>query len=273
MHPIVFQFGPLTVYSYGVCVAAAFLVSLATAAWRLKRYGWRPEVAYDIGIYALLAAIAGARLLYIIEDPGEFLASPWEAFMVWKGGLSYHGGLIAAALAGIVYLRSHRLRVAEGFDLLIPSVALGHAVGRIGCFLNGCCFGAVTRLPWGVVFPEGSTAHSFQLCEAGLLTPGTAWSLPVHPTQLYESLAELGIFVALVLYLPRKKFQGEIFWLYIFLYGTARFLLEYVRADSPAVLSVGRTAMSLPQATGLALALVSAAAIFIMGRRGSPTGA
>jgi len=245
------------VYSYGVCVAAAFLVSLATAAWSLKRYGWKPEVAYDIGIYALLAAIAGSRLLYIIEDPGEFLAFPWDAFKVWRGGLSYHGGLIAAALAGIVYLRSHRLRVAEGFDLLIPSVALGHAVGRIGCFLNGCCFGKPTDSAWAVTFRNPIAQR----------TVGTPLDVPVHPTQLYESLAEFGIFIALVLYLPRKKFQGEIFWLYIFLYGTARFLLEYFRADNPAVLSLGRAAMSLPQATGLAMALVSGAIILAAGRR------
>lgn len=268
MHPIVFQLGPLTVYSYGVCVAAAFLLALATAAWRLPRYGWRAEVAYDIGIYALLAAIVGSRLLYILEEPREFLASPWEVFMVWKGGLSYHGGLIAAALAGVAYLRYHRLRVLEGLDLLIPSVALGHAVGRIGCLLNGCCFGAVTRAPWGVVFPEGSAAYSFQLCE-GLIPPGRAWSLPVHPAQFYESLVELGIFVALTLYIPRKKFNGEVFWLYLFLYGVGRFLLEYLRADNPVVLSVGRTGMSLPQATGAAMALVSGAIILAMRRRGA----
>lgn len=267
MHPIVFHLGPLTVYSYGLCVAAAFLLALVTAASRLKGHGWRPEIAYDIGIYALLAAIAGSRLLYILEDPRGFLDSPLETLKVWKGGLSYHGGLIAAALAGVAYLRRHRLCVAEGLDLLIPSVALGHAVGRIGCFLNGCCFGTVTRVPWGVCFPEGSTAHSFQLWEAGMIPPGQPWSLPVHPTQLYESLAELGLFVWLVLYLPRKRFQGEVFWLYIFLYGVVRFMIEYLRADNPAILSLGRAALTLPQATGLAMAAVAGAVILAAGRR------
>ncbi|HOE26197.1 MAG TPA: prolipoprotein diacylglyceryl transferase [bacterium] len=267
MRPVLFSVGPLTVYWYGVFVALAFLAALATAAGRLKRYGWRPEIAYDIGIYALLAAIAGSRLLYILEDPREFLSSPLEIFKVWKGGLSFLGGLAGAVLAGAVYLRLHRLPVLAGFDLLVPSVALGHAVGRIGCFLNGCCFGAASGVPWAVVFPDGSAAHAYQLREAGLLPPGSAWSIPVHPVQIYESLAEIGIFVALSCCLPRSRFRGEIFLLYLFLYGIARFVLEEFRADTPAILAVGRSALSLPQLTGLGMALVSAALILAAGRR------
>lgn len=272
MHPVVFTLGPLTIYSYGVFVALAFLVGLMTAAKRFTRYGWRADTAHDLCIWALVAAIIGSRILYVLESPGEFLSSPWEVFKVWQGGLSYHGGLVAAVLAGAVYLRSKRLSIAGGFDLMAPSVALGHAVGRIGCFFNGCCFGRVTLLPWGVVFPEGSVAHSFQLGEA-VIPPGRMWSLPVHPTQLYESLMELGIFIALTLYLPRRRFQGEVFWLYIFLYGVGRFMLEYLRADNPAVFFAGRAGLSLPQAVGAAMALVSGAVILAMGRRAGAAGA
>ena len=264
MHPILIGFGPLTLYSYGVCIALAFLVAITTAAARARRYGWRAEAAYDICLYAMLASLAGSRLLYVLENPHEFASAPWEALMVWKGGLSYYGGVIAAVIACAVYMRIRRLSVAEGFDLLIPSVALGHAIGRIGCFFNGCCFGTLCALPFAVVFPEGSTAYSSHL-EAGIIMPGSMYSMPVHPTQLYEALMELGAFVILSLFLPRKKFHGQVFLLYFVLYGAGRFLLEFLRADNPAVAFVGGTAMNVPQLMSLAALIVSTAVLVWVG--------
>jgi phosphatidylglycerol---prolipoprotein diacylglyceryl transferase len=273
MHPILVEFGPLTIYSYGVCIALAFLVAIATAAARAMRYGWRAQTVYDTCLYAMLASLVGSRLLYVLENPREFAYAPWEALMVWKGGLSYFGGVIAAVIAGAVYLRIQRLSVAEGFDLLIPSVALGHAIGRIGCFFNGCCFGRVCAPPLAVVFPAGSLACSYQLYELGILAPGSAYSLPVYPTQLYEALLELGIFVALSLFLPRKKFNGQVFLLYFVLYGAGRFLMEFLRADSPAVAFLGRTAMNVPQLMSLAALVVSAAVLVWAGAQQRKRGA
>jgi phosphatidylglycerol:prolipoprotein diacylglycerol transferase len=269
MHPILFSYGPLTVYSYGLCVAAAFLAAIVTAAARARHYGWGGEVIYDISIYALVGSLVGARLFYIAENPGEFIGSPGEVFMLWKGGLVYYGGVIGAVAAAFFFLRSRRLSVAECFDICIPSVALGHAIGRIGCFLNGCCFGVRCSLPWAVVFPEGSLAYSFQLYEAGAIPPGSAWSLPVHPVQLYEAIVELGIFLLLVAYFPRKKFHGQIFWMYLLMYGTGRFLLEFLRADNTPVLGVFGGAMSLPQLMSLAMAAPSAAVLLWMRKRGT----
>jgi len=273
MHPILFHAGPLTLYSFGVCIAAACLVAIVTAAERAQRYGWPKETIYDLSLYLLIASIVGSRLFYILENPREFASSPGEIFMVWKGGLVFYGGFAGALATAIIFLKIHRRDVAECFDLLIPSVALGHAIGRIGCLLNGCCFGTVSVLPWAVVYPEGSAAYSQQVYEAGILRAGSPCTLPVHPTQIYCALLELGVFAALSLLLPRKKFHGQVFWTYFVLYCPGRFLIEFVRADNPAVLHVGGVGLSLPQVTSLILLAVAVVALRVTGRRGRERGA
>lgn len=267
MHPIIFQFGPFTVYSYGLCIALAFLAAIVTAAARAKRFGWGAENAYDTCLCAMIASLVGSRLFYVIESPREFVSAPWEVFMVWKGGLSYYGGFIGAVVAGAVYLKVRRLGVAEGFDLLIPSVPLGQAIGRIGCFFNGCCFGGVSGLPFAVRFPEGSPAYSYQLYEAGIIRPGSACTLPVHPAQLYETLMDLGVFVALSCALSRKKYDGQVFLLYFVLYGAGRFLLEFLRADNPAVIFLGGFAVNLQQLISLAALVIGTVVLLWAGAR------
>jgi len=270
VHPILFRFGPLTIYSYGACVAAAFLAAIVTAAARARRCGWGADLVYDVSIPILVGALAGSRLLYVAENPSEFIAAPWEAFMLWRGGLSYYGGLVGAILAAVIFLRVRRISVAECFDILTPSVALGHAIGRVGCFLNGCCFGAPCALPLAVVFPPGSVAHSFYCGEAGAIPQGAVWTPPLHPVQVYESLIELGIFLALAAYFPRRKARGQIFWMYILMYGIARFALECLRADNPPVMVVGGRALSFPQVMSLAAAVLSLVVLLWMGARTAP---
>jgi len=267
MHPILFSYGPLTVYSYGLCVALAFLAAIATAAARAGRYGWKPEIIYDISIYVILAALLGSRLLYILDNPDEFLNSPLDVFKIWKGGLVYYGGVMAAIAAGALYLRIHRLGVLNGFDLLIPSVALGHAIGRIGCFLNGCCFGALCSKPWAVVFPAGSPVYYHQLYESGVIAPGSRYTLPVHPTQLYEAAIELLIFCMLSFTLARRRFNGQVFFLYFVLYGAVRFVVEIFRADNPVAIKIGMLGFTLPQIMSFAAAWAAAIILIIMGRR------
>jgi phosphatidylglycerol:prolipoprotein diacylglycerol transferase len=267
MHPIIIQFGPITIYSYGLCVALAFLAAIATAASRARRFGWGAEKAYDACFCAMIAALAGSRLFYVIESPREFMSAPWEVFMVWKGGLSYYGGFIGAVVACAIYLKMRRLGVAEGFDLLIPSVPLGQAIGRIGCFFNGCCFGKVSASTFAVVFPEGSPAYSYQLYEAGIIRPGSACTLPVHPTQLYETLMDLGIFIALSCALFRKRYHGQVFFLYFALYGAGRFLLEFLRADNPPLASLVGLSLNLQQLISLAAAAIGTVVLVWAGIR------
>ena len=267
MHPIIIQFGPFTIYSYGLCIAIAFLAAIATAAARARRFGWGAENAYDTCLCAMIASLIGSRLFYVLESPWEFASAPWEVFMVWKGGLSYYGGFIGAVVAGAVYLKKRRLGVAEGFDLLIPSVSLVQAIGRIGCFFNCCCFGRVSDLPFAVTFPEGSPAYSYQLYEACIIRPGSACTLPVHPAQLYETLMDLGIFIALSCALSRKKYNGQVFLLYFVLYGAGRFALEFLRADNPAVMSLGGFALNLQQLISLAALVIGTVVLLWAGAR------
>jgi len=266
VHPILFRFGPMTIYSYGVCVALAFLLGIITTAARARRYGWPPECIYDTSIYVILGALIGSRLFYIAQNMHEFIASPLDMFMVWKGGLEYYGGVIGAILAAIVYLKKKRINVLECFDLYAPSLALAHAIGRIGCFFNGCCFGRLCALPWAVVFPEGSPAYECHFYEKGIIAPGQVYSAPVHPTQIYEALIELGIFVILSFCFSRKKFHGQIFWLYLVLYGAGRFLVEFLRADNPALVRIGGCGLSSPQLMSLGM-LIAGASILIYGGR------
>lgn len=266
MHPILFTLGPLTIYSYGVCVALGFLLGIITAASRVGRYGWKAETVYDLCFHVLIAAIIGSRALYVLVNPAEFIAHPWEVFMIWRGGLVYFGGLLAAVAAGAIFLRRRGIGIAGGFDLIVPSVALGHAVGRVGCYLNGCCFGTISFIPWAAVFPEGSPAYLYQLYNLGFLPPGRACSFPVHPVQLYASLMELSIFVALLFCLARRRFDGQVFWLYIFLYGTGRFMIEFLRADNRAVAHLGVVGLSLPQLMSLAGVALAAVVLVVKGR-------
>jgi phosphatidylglycerol:prolipoprotein diacylglycerol transferase len=267
MHPILFTLGPITVYSYGVCVALAFLAAIVTAASRARRYGWKPELIYDVSFYILIAAVVGSRAFYVFTHLDEFAARPWEVFMVWRGGLVFYGGVFGAIVVAAFYFRWHHLKVAAAFDLLIPSVALGHAIGRVGCFLNGCCFGTITRVPWAVVFPPGSPAYTQQLYGQGVLPPDSAWSWPVHPVQLYEAVCELGIYIVLSLYLPRKRFDGEVFWLYFLLYGIVRFVIEFMRADNAAAFYLGGLGLSVPQIISLTALSAAALIIFRFGRQ------
>ncbi|MCX6356387.1 MAG: prolipoprotein diacylglyceryl transferase [Candidatus Aureabacteria bacterium] len=272
MHQILFSLGPVTIYSYGLCVALGFLLGMMNAARRARRYGWSAETIYDTCLCAIIAAIVGARILYILDNPGEFAGSPLDYFMVWKGGLVYYGGVIGAVIAGALYLKLKGRGVLEGFDIIIPSVALGHAIGRVGCFLNGCCFGRISSLPWAVRFPPESPAYLYQLCETGQIQPGSAWSLPVHPTQLYEALLEFMICGFLASLFWRKRFHGQIFFLYFVIYGTCRFAVETMRADYPVLIGVCGFGINLPQVMSVLMMIAASVVLLWMRRRAGGRG-
>ncbi|MDB6121763.1 MAG: Prolipoprotein diacylglyceryl transferase [Pedosphaera sp.] len=219
MHSIAFKLGPLTVHWYGILVALGFLSGLWTAAQRGKRDGIRPDQIYDLGPWLILGAIVGARTLYVISYWKEqFAANPFpEIFMVQHGGLIFYGGLIGATLASIIYIRVKKLNVWKLGDAVAPSIALGYVFGRLGCLMNGCCFGRECHLPWAITFPPDHATH------------GT----PVHPTEIYDSVLNLGLYLALAWLYRRKKFDGQIFALYLIAYALLRSFVEYFRGDYP----------------------------------------
>ncbi len=229
MHPILLKIGPVSVPTYGCFVAAGFLLGVALAWKRAKQEGIKPEVITDLAFYILLGALVGARFYFVTEHWGIYRSRPWETLYLWQGGLAFYGGLIGAIIGGTYYVRKHGLPLGKMADLVAPSIPAGHAVGRLGCFSAGCCYGKPCHLPWAVTF---TNPHS--------LAP---LGIPLHPTQLYHALANLLIFIFLCWFYPKKRFAGEVFCAYLFLYGLARFSIEFLRGDPRTFIG----SLSLPQ--------------------------
>lgn len=229
MHPILIKIGPLSIPTYGFFVAAGFLLGAALALRRARQEGINPDVITDLAFYILLGTLIGARIYYVGEHISYFKSRPWEALYLWKGGLAFYGGFLGAFLMALWYVKKHKLPLWPLADLLAPSVAAGETVGRLGCFSAGCCYGKPCHLPWAITF---TNPHS--------LAP---LGIPLHPTQLYHALANLLIFLILIWLYPKRKFPGQVFFAYLFLYGLARFSIEFLRGDPRVYIGP----LSLPQ--------------------------
>lgn len=227
MHPILFEIpkidfgnwtiGPIPIRMYGLMIGIGFLLGIYLASRRAKKEGVNPELILDMGVYLLLAAIIGSRVLYVLTTLQEFTGKPLDIFAIWKGGLVFYGGVIAAVPVGIWYVKKHNLPVWQTADIIAPYAALGHAFGRLGCFFAGCCYGAPCSGPICITFRD---PHS--------LAP---LGVPLFPTQLMESGGEFLIF-GLLLFLRRyKKSDGQLLWLYLAFYAVLRFTLEFFRGD------------------------------------------
>ncbi len=212
MYPEIASFGPWTLHSYGLLIAIGVFVSLWGMSRQAKKFGFPPgERVFDLVFVVAAAGFIGARVFYVVQEGSWYQAHPLEIFQIWKGGLVYYGGMVASFLGFFLYVRLTRLPFWVSSDFVIPFIALTHAFGRVGCFLNGCCYGKVCDLPWAVKFPS---------------LPD-----PVHPTQLYEAVFNLALFGFLVWLYPRRRFAGEVTLLYVILYPAGRFLLEFLRGD------------------------------------------
>jgi phosphatidylglycerol:prolipoprotein diacylglycerol transferase len=216
MHPILFRLGPLDIHTYGVLVAAGFLLGLTLAGRRAKAEGLDPRAISDLGIWLIVAGMGGAKLFHVVFFWDEFIrAWRYEGLRSLREGFVFYGGFISAIVTTILFARKRRLPLWKLADVCAPSVALGHAFGRLGCYFNGCCFGTVCELPWAVRFPGNHLMHS----------------APVHPTQLYEVLGNFILFGALSAFYRRKRFDGQVWWWYVLAYGALRFAIEFVRGD------------------------------------------
>jgi len=232
VHPIAFQLGSFTIHWYGVMIALAFLAGLWTATRRAARENIAGEKIADLVFWIMLAGMTGARTVYVTTYWSEFANQPFsEIFMIQHGGLVYYGSVIGAGIAFFIYVRWKKLPGWKIADILAPSIALGNAFGRIGCLLNGCCYGRACDLPWAVRFPNQSAAWQ-QHFQAGLVGK-TAPSLPVHPTEIYDSLLNFMLYLGLAWLFRRKKFDGQVFAAYLTFYGLFRFIGEYFRGDYP----------------------------------------
>jgi phosphatidylglycerol:prolipoprotein diacylglycerol transferase len=232
VHPIAFHIGRLPIHWYGVMVALGFMAGLWTASRRGLREGVPPEKVLDLGPWLILGAIVGARTLYVISYwREEFADQPMEIFMIQKGGLVFYGGLVGSSLACILYVRWKKLPLWKFADILAPSVALGYVFGRIGCLMNGCCYGRLCDLPWAIRYPNQSPIWK-QHFLSGLVGEADR-SAPVHPTQIYESLINLVFYLGLVWLYRRKIFDGQVFGTYLVGYALLRSFVEMFRGDYP----------------------------------------
>ena len=219
MHPIAYKFGSVAIHWYGVMVALGFLVALWAASRRGVLDGFTPDQILDLGPWLIVGGIVGGRTLYVATFWREQFADKpfWEVFMIQHGGLVFYGGFIGASLAGVLYGRLKKLQIWKLFDAIAPSIALGYAFGRIGCLLNGCCYGRACTLPWAIRFPP----------------PVECAGIPVHPTQIYESLLGLCLYGGLAWLYRRKKFNGQIIATYLICYPLLRSFVELFRGDYP----------------------------------------
>ena len=258
MHPILVEFGNWPVYSYGVLLAAAYLAALQLAVVRGRRVGLDGARIMDLGIYIIIAALVGAKLMLLVVDFDYFVSQPDQLFSLVRAGGVFYGGLIAALVVGLLLARRYRLPRWTTADLAAPGIALGHVIGRFGCLLAGCCYGRPTDVAWGITFTDPVAAANV----------GTPLGVPLHPTQLYDAGAELLIMVLLLATERRgRPFPGRTFWLYILLYAISRFIVEIYRGDERGMMF----GMSTSQFISIVLVPLAIAMLVWLRRRGTAT--
>ena len=257
MRPVLFQLGALPIRSYGLLIAVAFMVGIWIARRRAANSSYDPDIIIDLSLIVILVSIVGARLAYVFVRWDYYQLDLLGILRIWEGGLALYGGMVVGTLAGLWFFRRRGIDMWAGADLVAPSLAMGVAIGRIGCFLNGCCYGKVCEHPWGVVFSENSIA--------GMHYPGAH----LHPTQLYESFLALVVFFVLLAVDRRKPFEGFLLWLFVILLSAYRFLIDPIRqyGTESIALESGPIALTNNQLFGLGLVLLSVGFMVYLSRR------
>ena len=221
MFPYLLKIGPLQLYTYGGMMALAFLSGILIMVHLGKSRGFDSNKMVDLGLYIMVAALVGSRVLYIFVNYKQYLDNPLDIFLVYKGGLVFYGGLAGGVAIVLWFIKKHQLPALEVLDILPIALVLGHSLGRVGCFLNGCCFGLETTGFLGVEFPATSLPY-------GQFGPGHH----VHPVQLYSSFGNLMLFGLLFyLYKNHRTFPGKIVSIYLIVYPILRSINESFRGD------------------------------------------
>ncbi len=257
MHPILLELGPLTVYTYGLLLAAAYLLGLKLAMVRAQARGLDSARVLDLGIYIIISALVGAKLLLVFTDYRVFVNDPRELLTLARSGGVFYGGLILAVIVALWYIRKVGLPLWTTCDVFAPGIALGHVIGRFGCLFAGCCYGRETSVPWAITFTNPAAAANV----------GTPLNTPLHPTQMYEAGAEF-LILAVLLATERKgrPFAGRTFWLYMLFYAISRFIIEFFRGDERGNIGI----FSTSQFISIVLAPLAIGMLVYLARAGTP---
>lgn len=256
MHPILIDFGFFQLPSYGVLLATAVVVALLTLRLRADRAGLDGTHLVDFGLWLVIWALIGAKLLLVLVELPRYLRDPASLFGTIRAGGVFLGGFVAAVIAAIILLRRYKLPALASFDVLSPSLALGHAIGRIGCLLAGCCWGGSCDLPWAITYTNPVAASNL----------GTPLGHPLHPFPVYSSLFNFSLYLLLAAYYRHSPLAGRVFATYLVLYGAGRFFLEWTRGDAVRGFVLGG-ALSTSQLLSLAMILTGAGLHLWVSRR------
>jgi phosphatidylglycerol:prolipoprotein diacylglycerol transferase len=251
MFPNLFTIGPFTLHTYGLLVAIGFLSGILITVRIAKSRGINPQHVMDMGFFIIISAIVGSRLLYVLINFSYYIENPLDVFKIWQGGLVFSGGLIGVVLVSALYVRKQNITLWQMADLWSPAIALGQAIGRMGCLMAGCCYGKPTSSELGIVFTD---PHS--------LAP---INIPLQPTQIYSSISGFVIFGILLALQSKRKFNGQVFLWFLIMHSTARLFIERLRGDDRGILLGGD--MSVTQLTTLIILFASIIGLNILRKK------
>jgi phosphatidylglycerol:prolipoprotein diacylglycerol transferase len=251
MFPDLFSIGPLTIHTYGLFVALGFTVGLLVMIRLGKTQGLSSQQIMDVGFIIIIWAVIGSRLTYALINFSYYMTHPIDILKIWQGGLVFSGGLIAVVLGMSWYIRRHHLSFWKIGDLCGPAASIGESIGRIGCFMAGCCYGQPTDLKWGILFTHPQS-----------LAP---LNVSLHPTQIYHSLTDLIIFVVLMFLHARKKYDGQVFLWFLILHSVARLFIERFRGDNRGM--IPGTDMSATQLVTILILIGAVVMLYILKSR------
>ncbi len=248
MFPDLFSIGPLTIHTYGVFVAAGFFAGIMVTLKIGNLEGIDAPHVMDMGFYVILSALIGSRLMYALINISYYSIHPLEILKIWQGGLVFSGGFIGIFLTMAWYSKRRDLSLLEIGDLWAPAAAIGQGIGRIGCFMAGCCYGRPAGVKWSVVFTNPDSLAPLYI--------------PLHPTQLYHSISSFIIFLILLWIHAKKKFEGQVFVWLLILHSTSRLLIERFRGDDRGMFL--NTNMSITQFTATLILVASVITLLVL---------
>jgi phosphatidylglycerol---prolipoprotein diacylglyceryl transferase len=257
MYPKILDLGPIAIHTYGLLLAAAFICGIWAASRNARKQGIDPDSVWNMGLVIIFSALVGAKVLLFLSDYRYYSENPREIFALSTLRVSgvYYGGLILAIACAAWYLKKKRLPFWKMADIAVPGIALGQAIGRLGCLSAGCCYGKPTHMPWGIIFTNNYAYENV----------GVPLNIPLHPTQIYESLGAFCLFLYLMRRFPKKHVDGQILLEYVSLYALMRFAIEFFRDDDRGFVLYGL--LSTSQLIAILTILASAAVYFFLVRR------